>query len=364
MATDLRASVSLVIAALAAEGETIVNRVYHLDRGFERLEEKLGDGELFLEYRQSESAGVRQRPAEAGDLRHLAGLRPARGQGRGGRLCACLRLSEAAIRRAADAVRAVRAAIPASWRPAARTNVQALWRRSTRSPAPAAFEAKASCWRRSTPMRAPRIRACGRSRQLGGDLAGGGDRAPDGETYRDIRPLVRVNVSVVVGDGDRQETGSYGYGGRAAMSASRSRRLAERGRRGAAPGAGQSRIGAGAGRRDGRRARPGWPGVMLHEAVGHGLEGDFNRKKTSAFAGLMGQRVAAPGRDRGRRRHHGGPPRLAVDRRRRHAHEPHRADRGRHPGRLHAGPPERAADGHAPTGNGRRRASPMCRCRA
>ena len=40
---------------------------------------------------------------------------------------------------------------------------------------------------------------------------------------------------------------------------------------------------------------PGWPGVMLHEAVGHGLEGDFNRKKTSAFAGLMGQRVAAKG---------------------------------------------------------------------
>ena len=40
---------------------------------------------------------------------------------------------------------------------------------------------------------------------------------------------------------------------------------------------------------------PGWPGILLHEAVGHGLEGDFNRKKTSAFAGLMGERVAAPG---------------------------------------------------------------------
>jgi TldD protein len=40
---------------------------------------------------------------------------------------------------------------------------------------------------------------------------------------------------------------------------------------------------------------PGWPGILLHEAIGHGLEGDFNRKKTSAFAGLMGQRIAAPG---------------------------------------------------------------------
>src|SRR6202012_4118053 len=40
---------------------------------------------------------------------------------------------------------------------------------------------------------------------------------------------------------------------------------------------------------------PGWPGILLHEAIGHGLEGDFNRKKTSAFAGLLGERVAAPG---------------------------------------------------------------------
>ena len=45
---------------------------------------------------------------------------------------------------------------------------------------------------------------------------------------------------------------------------------------------------------------PGWPGILLHEAIGHGLEGDFNRKKTSAFAGLLGQRIAVAGRDGGR----------------------------------------------------------------
>jgi TldD protein len=59
---------------------------------------------------------------------------------------------------------------------------------------------------------------------------------------------------------------------------------------------------------------PGWPGILLHEAVGHGLEGDFNRKKQSAFAGLMGQRVAAPGRDGAGRRHDPRPAR--VDHRR------------------------------------------------
>ena len=78
----------------------------------------------------------------------------------------------------------------------------------------------------------------------------------DGETYRDIRPLVRVNVSIVAGDGNRQETGSYGYGGREGFERFLDHReLAARGRRRGAPGAGQSGGGAGAGRRDGRRAR-------------------------------------------------------------------------------------------------------------
>ncbi len=69
--------------------------------------------------------------------------------------------------------------------------------------------------------------------------------------------------------------------------------------RGAAPGPGQPGQPPGPGRRDGGGARPGWPGILLHEAIGHGLEGDFNRKKTSAFAGLMGQRIASHGRHRG-----------------------------------------------------------------
>src|SRR5207253_5953991 len=117
-----------------------------------------------------------------------------------------------------------------------------------------------------------------------------------GESYRDIRPLVRVNISVVAGQGDRQESGSKGYGGREGYA----RFIETKNWREAADGAlrealvNLESVPAPAGEMD-VVLGPGWPGVMLHEAVGHGLEGDFNRKKTSAFAGLMGQQVAAKG---------------------------------------------------------------------
>jgi TldD protein len=107
---------------------------------------------------------------------------------------------------------------------------------------------------------------------------------------------VRVNVSVVAGSGDRQETGSYGYGGREGYqnfidtnswdgAVDEAVRMALLNLESVPAPAGEMDVVLG----------PGWPGVMLHEAVGHGLEGDFNRKKTSAFAGLMGQQVAAKG---------------------------------------------------------------------
>ena len=119
---------------------------------------------------------------------------------------------------------------------------------------------------------------------------------PDGFVARDIRPLVRLNVTVVAEANGRRETGSFGMGGRylydslfeetnwnRAIDMAVGQALTNLGSV-AAP-AGEMTVLLG----------PGWPGVLLHEAVGHGLEGDFNRKGTSAFSGRIGTRVAAPG---------------------------------------------------------------------
>src|SRR5690606_18658453 len=108
----------------------------------------------------------------------------------------------------------------------------------------------------------------------------------DGRSVRDVRPLVRFNVSVMVGEGDRQETGSYGMGGRKGFGEF----IAEGSWRHAAEEALRQALvnldadPAPAGTFD-IVLSSGWPGVMLHEAVGHGLEGDFHRQKDSARPG-------------------------------------------------------------------------------
>jgi TldD protein len=119
---------------------------------------------------------------------------------------------------------------------------------------------------------------------------------PDGALVSDIRPMVRLNISVIVEENGRRESGSAGGGGRIGMTgllerdhwegtAREALRIAVVNLGSEAAPAGVMDVVLG----------PGWPGILLHEAVGHGLEGDFNRKKQSAFAGLMGERVAAPG---------------------------------------------------------------------
>jgi len=139
-----------------------------------------------------------------------------------------------------------------------------------------------------------------RVRQVSASLAGSWQIVeilrPDGTFRRDIRPLVRVNVSLVVGEGDRQEQGSYGMGGREGfgqfVTTERWQHAVDEALRQALVNL--EAVPAPAGTFD-VVLGPGWPGIMLHEAVGHGLEGDFNRRGESAFSGLMGQQVAAKG---------------------------------------------------------------------
>ncbi len=119
---------------------------------------------------------------------------------------------------------------------------------------------------------------------------------PDGLRLRDVRPMARLNVSVIVEHAGRRESGGAGGGGRTGLEGLIARdnwqALAREALRIALVNL--ESVPAPAGAMD-VVLGPGWPGVLLHEAVGHGLEGDFNRKGTSAFAGLMGQRVAAKG---------------------------------------------------------------------
>jgi TldD protein len=118
--------------------------------------------------------------------------------------------------------------------------------------------------------------------------------ATDGTLAADVRPLVRLNVSVIAEQEGRREQGSDGGGGRFSyrtlLENDAWRDMAEEAVRQAlvnleaeAAPAGTMTVVLG----------PGWPGVLLHEAVGHGLEGDFNRKGTSAYSGQLGQKVAA-----------------------------------------------------------------------
>ncbi|WP_425083860.1 metalloprotease TldD [Ruegeria profundi] len=119
---------------------------------------------------------------------------------------------------------------------------------------------------------------------------------PDGVLVRDVRPMTRVNVSVIVEQNGRRESGSAGGGGRVGLSglidpadwqnkAREALRIALVNLDAVPAPAGVMEVALG----------PGWPGILLHEAIGHGLEGDFNRKGSSAFAGLMGQQIASKG---------------------------------------------------------------------
>jgi TldD protein len=254
------------------------------------------DGELFLEYRQSEMLlfdNGRLKQATY-DTAQGFGLRAVKDEAVG--YAHASDISHAALARAADAVRAVKGGYSGTYADAPpRSNIR-LYGDDNPLAAPA-FDAKVKLLEEINAYaraKDPRVR------QVSASLAGTWQWVeivrPDGQIYRDVRPLVRVNITVVAGEGARQESGGHGYGGREGFerfigtadwqdAVDQAVRQALINLEAVPAPAGEMDVVLG----------PGWPGVMLHEAVGHGLEGDFNRKKTSAFAGLMGQQVAAKG---------------------------------------------------------------------
>lgn len=254
------------------------------------------DGELFLEYSQSEALAWDDGRLKSAsfDTSQGFGLRAVVGEMQG--YAHAADLSEPALKRAAETVKAVQAGYAGSVAASPPgTNRQLYIDENPLGLEP--FEAKVKLLAEIDAYaraKDPRVR------QVMASVAGSWQAVsiirPDGHRMADIRPMVRLNVTIMVGEGDRQETGSYGAGGRRTygefFAADTWRRAVDNALRealvnlGSVPApAGEMTVVLG----------PGWPGVMLHEAIGHGLEGDFNRKKTSAFAGLMGERVAAPG---------------------------------------------------------------------
>jgi TldD protein len=272
-----------------------------LDRA--RLERQVGealsgadDGELFLEYRQSESLAFDDGKLKSAsfDTSQGFGLRAIVGESAG--YAHATELSHEAIARAARTVQAVKsvAAGHAAESPAG-TNRQLYTDENPLGTMLFADKVKLlsdiDAYVRAKDSRVRQVMA-----SIAGEWQAVQIVRADGRRVGDIRPLVRVNIAVMVGNGDRQETGSYGWGGRFGfghiVGPDQWKKAADEAIRQAlvnlsavpAP-AGEMAVVLGS----------GWPGVMLHEAIGHGLEGDFNRKKTSAFAGLMGRQVAARG---------------------------------------------------------------------
>ena len=256
----------------------------------------MDDGELYLEYSQSESLALDDGRIKSAsfDTSQGFGLRAVADEAAG--YAHASELSEAAIRRAAATVRAVASGYSGVMAaPPSGTN-RSLY--TEENPlglvdlgAKTRLLAEIDAYARSRDDRVRQVMA-----SLSGLWQAVQIIRPDGRRVADIRPLVRLNVAIVVGEGERMETGSAGSGGRVAydryLDPQHWKSQVDEALRQAlvnlaavpAP-AGEMTVVLG----------PGWPGVMLHEAVGHGLEGDFNRKKTSAFSGMIGQRVATQG---------------------------------------------------------------------
>ena len=254
------------------------------------------DGELYLEYRRSESLGFDDGKLKTAvfDAEHGFGLRAVAGEATG--YAHASDLSDGALKKAVAAVQAVRGGHSGSLAVGPRgTNAKLYGDLDPIDETP--FEVKSALLAEIDGyLRAKDPKVVQVSASLAASWQAVRIIRGDGKHAADIRPLVRLNVSVIVEKDGRRETGSAGAGGRASfdawiapdawkVQADEALRQALVNLESVPAPAGEMTVVLG----------PGWPGVLLHEAVGHGLEGDFNRKKTSAFSGRVGERVASPG---------------------------------------------------------------------
>ena len=253
------------------------------------------DGELYLQYRKTEAFGFddgRLKTASY-DTQSGFGLRAISGETTA--FAHSNELSAAAIRRAGETMALIDPSARAKAGPPQHTNRHLYTDADPIDLVPFADKVNL-CQAIDAAARASDPRVCQVSVGLSGSWSVVEVVRADGFVATDIRPLVRLNVSIVVEQNGRRETGSFGIGGRylydrlmgddvwnRAIDEALAQALVNLDSVDAPAGEMTVLLG------------PGWPGVLLHEAVGHGLEGDFNRKGTSAFSGRIGERVAAPG---------------------------------------------------------------------
>jgi TldD protein len=253
------------------------------------------DGELFLQYTASESFGFDDGRLKTADFNTQAGFGLRGVSGETTAFAHANELSEAAIRRAAETMSVLDPSASPRAAPPRRTNNALYTHDDPLGAIP--FAAKvALCQEVDAAARARDPRVAQVSVSLAGSWSVIEIVRPDGFVAHDVRPMVRLNVQIVVEQNGRRETGYHGLGGRRlydslfepetwnrAVDIALAQALVNL--EAVAAPAGEMTVVCG----------PGWPGVLLHEAIGHGLEGDFNRKGTSAFSGRIGDRVAAAG---------------------------------------------------------------------
>ncbi|MFO0388262.1 MAG: metalloprotease TldD [Alphaproteobacteria bacterium] len=258
----------------------------------------MDDGELFFEYNQSESLHFDDGKLKNASFNTMQGFGLRSVLGESSAYAHASEISEAALNRAAQTVKTVnhgQKGVAALTPPPFGTN-QALYKdinpiKEVEFTAKIELLQEIDAYLRSKDARVKQVSA-----SLSGVWQAVRIIKADGSEAGDIRPLVRLNVSVIVEENGRMETGGSGAGARVPyasyINVSSWQKQADEALRQAlvnlksipAP-AGEMPVMLG----------PGWCGVLLHEAVGHGLEGDFNRKGTSAFAGLLGKQVASKG---------------------------------------------------------------------